>query len=76
MTASDCYYLGLMLYNHDSSYFKSYAAEWFEAALERLNNEQGENPFTATEIMTYIVKSYFASHSSLGWLLLQNIISI
>ncbi|XP_026315823.1 prolyl 4-hydroxylase subunit alpha-2-like [Hyposmocoma kahamanoa] len=62
MTAIDCYNLALMLYKYESTYYnyKSYAAEWFEVALEKLN-EQDENPFTATEIMMYIVKSYYYS---------------
>lgn len=67
MTASDCYNLALMLYKQDSlSNLYSHAAEWFETALEKLNNEQDENTFTSIEVMTYIVKSHHHSNFSTG----------
>ncbi|XP_026315301.1 prolyl 4-hydroxylase subunit alpha-2-like isoform X2 [Hyposmocoma kahamanoa] len=61
MTASDCYNLALMLYKQEHPDYNLHAAEWFEVALEKLNIEQYENTFTATEVMTYIIKSYHRS---------------
>lgn len=70
MTASDCYNLALMLYKKEGLYTR--AAEWFKAALGKLNNEQNENTLTIADVMSYIVKSYHHSNIYLGWLLLQN----
>lgn len=71
MTASDCYHLALMLYKqNDEVSYNSYTAEWFEAALEKLNNETDENVFTATDIMKYLVKTYHRLRISIGWLLI------
>ncbi|XP_026315821.1 prolyl 4-hydroxylase subunit alpha-2-like [Hyposmocoma kahamanoa] len=65
MTANDCYELALILYKQEDPNISRQAAEWFEAALEKLNNEQNENTFTAIEVMTYIVKSYHRSNINL-----------
>ncbi|XP_026315302.1 prolyl 4-hydroxylase subunit alpha-1-like [Hyposmocoma kahamanoa] len=63
MTANDCYNLALILYKQEGPHnFNSHAAEWFEVALEKLNNDQNEIAFTATEVMMYIVKSYHRSN--------------
>lgn len=72
MTANDCYELALILYKQEDPNINRQAAEWFEAALEKFNNEQNENTFTAIEVMTYIVKSYHQSNINLGWLLLND----
>lgn len=69
MTASDCFNLALALYKQKAQDYNSQAAEWFEAALEKLNSDHKENTFTAIEVMTYIVKSYHRSNINLGWLL-------
>lgn len=73
MTASDCYNLTLTLYKQEGrNNYNSHAAEWFEAALEKLDNEQSENTFTAIDVMKNIVKSHHRSNISLGWLLVKD----
>lgn len=72
MTASDCYNLALMLYKQEGPNYKSHAAQWFEVTLEKVNSEQIENTFTATEVMRYIIKSYHRSNVYSGWLMLKN----
>ncbi|XP_026315822.1 prolyl 4-hydroxylase subunit alpha-2-like [Hyposmocoma kahamanoa] len=51
MSGSDCYSLALMLYKQEGPYnYSSYAAKWFEAARERLD----ETPFSAPNMITYM----------------------
>lgn len=56
-----------MLYKQENPEYNLHAAEWFEVALEKLNNDQNETTFTAIEVMTYIIKSYHHSNIYSGW---------
>lgn len=56
MSASDCYNLALMLYKQEGPFnYNSYAAQWFDAACERLDVLlMDETPFSAPKLITFI----------------------